>query len=98
MLYYGPIPIRSVGLGSGNGSQGDDTVTLMVSGGIGIVQFLSVVPVIIVIDRIGEEVHIPNLWSLSHSVLQEGNHYYGVSRLYQCIYRVLTSFYKLEAF
>ena len=51
----------------------------MVSGGIGIVQFLSVVPVIIVIDRVGEEVHTPNPWSLSHSALQEGDHYYGVS-------------------
>jgi len=56
LLYYGPILIRSVGLGSGNGSEADDdTVTLMVSGGIGIVQFLSVVPVIIVIDRVGRK-------------------------------------------
>ena len=53
LLYYGPILVRSVGLGSGTGKDGD-AVTLMVSGGIGIVQFLAVVPVIIVIDRIGE--------------------------------------------
>ncbi|KAK2464442.1 hypothetical protein APHAL10511_003590 [Amanita phalloides] len=55
LLYYGPILVRSVGLGSGKGSGGDDTVMLMVSGGIGIVQFLSVVPVIIVIDRLGRK-------------------------------------------
>ena len=53
LLYYGPILVHSVGLGSRTGKDGD-AVTLMVSGGIGIVQFLSVVPVIIVIDRIGE--------------------------------------------
>jgi hypothetical protein len=53
LLYYGPILVRSVGLGSGTGKDGD-AVILMVSGGIGIIQFLAVVPVIIVIDRIGE--------------------------------------------
>jgi len=79
LLYYGPILIRSVGLGSGNGGEGDDTETLIVSGGIGIVQFLAVVPVIIVIDRVGEEVHTPDLYPLSHLVLQGGNRYYGVS-------------------
>ena len=35
------------------GLQGD-TVTLTVSGGIGIVQFISVFPVILYIDRLGE--------------------------------------------
>ncbi|KAF8706957.1 hypothetical protein AX14_013755 [Amanita brunnescens Koide BX004] len=53
LLYYGPILVRSVGLGSREGD--DDAVTLMVSGGIGIVQFLSVVPVIIMIDRVGRK-------------------------------------------
>jgi hypothetical protein len=48
LLYYGPILVRSVGLGSGTGKDGD-SVTL-----IGIVHFLALVPVIIVIDRIGE--------------------------------------------
>ncbi|KZT05381.1 general substrate transporter [Laetiporus sulphureus 93-53] len=46
LLYYGPTLMRSLGL------QGD-SATLMVSGGIGIVQFLAVLPVIVVIDRIG---------------------------------------------
>ncbi|KAF8626943.1 hypothetical protein AX15_004621 [Amanita polypyramis BW_CC] len=58
LLYYGPILVRSVGLGSGKpggGGGDDDTITLIVSGGIGIVQFLSVVPVIIVIDRLGRK-------------------------------------------
>jgi len=46
LLYYGPTLMRELGL------QGD-TVTLMVSGGIGIVQFISVFPVILYIDRLG---------------------------------------------
>ncbi|KAM6502998.1 General substrate transporter [Amanita muscaria] len=56
LLYYGPILMKSVGLGSGNsnGSE-DDTATLMVSGGIGIVQFLSVFPVILIIDKLGRK-------------------------------------------
>lgn len=32
----------------------DDSVTLMVSGGIGVVQFVAVLPVIIFIDRLGK--------------------------------------------
>ena len=35
------------------GLQGD-SVTLMVSGGIGVVQFVAVLPVIIFIDRLGK--------------------------------------------
>lgn len=46
LLYYGPTIIRNVGL------QGD-TVTLIVSGGIGIVQFLAVIPAIVYIDQLG---------------------------------------------
>src|SRR6266478_221798 len=46
LLYYGPIIVRSVGLGHGsNNGKEDDAITLIVSGGIGVVQFLSVVPV-----------------------------------------------------
>ncbi|CAL1711576.1 unnamed protein product [Somion occarium] len=46
LLYYGPTLMRELGL------QGD-TVTLMVAGGIGIVQFFAVFPVILYIDRFG---------------------------------------------
>ena len=46
LLYYGPTLMGELGL------QGD-SVTLMVSGGIGVVQFVAVLPVIILIDRLG---------------------------------------------
>ncbi|TFK21871.1 general substrate transporter [Coprinopsis marcescibilis] len=46
LLYYGPTLVESIGFKG-------DSVTLAVSGGIGIVQFLAVLPAIIVIDRIG---------------------------------------------
>lgn len=56
LLYYGPILMKSVGLGSGNSNGSEnDTATLMVSGGIGIVQFLSVFPVILIIDKLGRK-------------------------------------------
>ncbi|KAI0919077.1 hypothetical protein AcW1_003451 [Taiwanofungus camphoratus] len=48
LLYYGPTLMHSLGL------QGD-VVTLMVSGGIGIVQFLAVLPAIVFIDRLGRK-------------------------------------------
>ncbi|KAI0796273.1 hypothetical protein BC629DRAFT_1592504 [Irpex lacteus] len=48
LLYYGPTLMAELGL------QGD-TITLMVSGGIGIVQFISVFPVILYIDRLGRK-------------------------------------------
>jgi len=48
LLYYGPTLMRVLGM------QGD-TVTLMVSGGIGIVQFLAVLPAIIYIDQLGRK-------------------------------------------
>lgn len=47
LLYYGPTLMGELGL------QGD-RVTLMVSGGIGVVQFVAILPVIIFIDRLGE--------------------------------------------
>jgi hypothetical protein len=47
LLYYGPTLVRSIGL-RGN------TVTLVASGGIGVVQFVAVVPAILFIDRLGE--------------------------------------------
>lgn len=46
LLYYGPTLMRELGL------QGEN-VTLMVSGGVGIVQFLAVLPAIVFIDRLG---------------------------------------------
>ncbi|KAI0359557.1 general substrate transporter [Trametes cingulata] len=46
LLYYGPTLMRSLGM------QGD-AVTLMSAGGIGIVQFLAVLPAIVFIDRLG---------------------------------------------
>jgi hypothetical protein len=46
LLYYGPTLVESIGV-RGN------TVTLLVSGGIGIVQFLAVIPAIIFLDQWG---------------------------------------------
>ena len=47
LLYYGPTIVRSIGLRG-------DTVTLLVSGGISVVQFLAVLPSIVFIDRLGK--------------------------------------------
>lgn len=46
LLYYGPTLVRSIGLSG-------DTSSLLVSGGIGIVQFLAVLPAIFYIDSFG---------------------------------------------
>ena len=46
LLYYGPTLVTSIGLRG-------DLVTLLVSGGIGIVQFLAVIPAILYLDRLG---------------------------------------------
>jgi len=46
LLYYGPTLVRSIGLSG-------DTLSLLVSGGIGIIQFLAVLPAIFYIDRLG---------------------------------------------
>ncbi|KAG2015214.1 sugar transporter [Coprinopsis cinerea AmutBmut pab1-1] len=48
LLYYGPTLVESIGFKG-------DTVTLAVSGGIGIVQFLAVLPAIVIIDKIGRK-------------------------------------------
>ncbi|KAK0486461.1 MFS monosaccharide transporter [Armillaria novae-zelandiae] len=48
LLYYGPILVKSVGLSG-------EKVTLLVSGGIGVVQFFAVIPAISQIDRIGRK-------------------------------------------
>lgn len=47
LLYYGPTLVHSIGLRG-------DRVTLLVSGGIGVVQFLAVLPSIVFIDRLGK--------------------------------------------
>jgi len=46
LLYYGPTLVRSIGLSG-------DTLSLLVSGGIGIIQFLAVLPAIFYVDRLG---------------------------------------------
>jgi hypothetical protein len=51
LLYYGPTLVRSIGL------QGE-TSGLLVSGGIGVVQFLAVGPAVVYIDRLGKY-HFP---------------------------------------
>lgn len=51
LLYYGPTLVHSIGLP-------DDSVSLLVSGGIGIVQFLAVFPVILYIDKFGKTAFI----------------------------------------
>ncbi|KAF8815983.1 general substrate transporter [Phlegmacium glaucopus] len=48
LLYYGPTLVHSIGLRG-------DTVTLLVSGGIGVVQFIAVLPAIVFIDRLGRK-------------------------------------------
>ncbi|KII95512.1 hypothetical protein PLICRDRAFT_34394 [Plicaturopsis crispa FD-325 SS-3] len=48
LLYYGPTLVKSIGMRS-------DTASLMVSGGIGVVQFLAVFPAIMYIDRLGRK-------------------------------------------
>ncbi|KAG1792813.1 uncharacterized protein HD556DRAFT_544716 [Suillus plorans] len=48
LLYYGPTLVESIGMRG-------DTVTLLVSGGIGIIQFLAVFPAIIFLDRWGRK-------------------------------------------
>jgi len=65
LLYYGPTLVKSLGL------QGD-TVTLMVSGGIGIVQFIAVFPAIIYIDRWGRKPLLRGgsaIMALSHVII-----------------------------
>jgi len=52
LLYYGPTLVHSIGLRG-------DTVTLLVSGGIGVVQFLAVLPAIVCIDRLGKKPWTP---------------------------------------
>ena len=48
LLYYGPTLVKEIGLKG-------DTVSLVVSGGIGIVQFIAVLPAIAYIDKIGRK-------------------------------------------
>ncbi|KAF7298534.1 MFS domain-containing protein [Mycena indigotica] len=48
LLYYGPTLVKSIGLKG-------ETISLIVSGGIGIVQFIAVGPAVIYIDRVGRK-------------------------------------------
>jgi hypothetical protein len=61
LLYYGPTLVKSIGLRG-------DTVTLIVSGGIGIIQFLAVLPAIIYIDRWGTFKYILWFWLFTNFV------------------------------
>ncbi|OSC97300.1 general substrate transporter [Trametes coccinea BRFM310] len=65
LLYYGPTLMHSLGL------QGD-AVTLMSAGGVGIVQFLAVLPAIVFIDRLGRRPLLRGgslVMALSHLVI-----------------------------
>ena len=46
LLYYGPTLVQSVGLAG-------EEVTLLIAGGIGIAQAISVIPVIVYLDQWG---------------------------------------------
>lgn len=46
LLYYGPTLMKHLGLGDNSG-------TLIVAGGISVVQLIAVLPVILFIDRLG---------------------------------------------
>ncbi|KAF8983306.1 general substrate transporter [Cyathus striatus] len=62
LLYYGPTLVRSVGLKG-------DNVSLLVSGGIGVVQFVAVGPAIMYIDRLGRKTLLrvgSTIMALSH--------------------------------
>ncbi|KAH7883353.1 general substrate transporter [Phlebopus sp. FC_14] len=48
LLYYGPTLLRNIGLSG-------DKVILLVSGGVGIVQFLAVIPTILYLDKWGRK-------------------------------------------
>jgi hypothetical protein len=50
LLYYGPILLRPIFPG---GTERNDKITLLVSGGIGVVQLIAVTPAILFIDRWG---------------------------------------------
>jgi len=59
LLYYGPTLVQEIGLKG-------DTVSLVVSGGIGIVQFIAVLPAIAYIDSVGRKALLRGSCSCSH--------------------------------
>ena len=64
LLYYGPTLMRSLGIRG-------DTVSLLTSGGIGVVQFLAVFPAILLIDKLGK-LYTLVIHSASLTDLKEG--------------------------
>lgn len=57
LLYYGPTLVRNIGLTG-------EKVTLLVAGGIGIVQAISVIPAILYLDQWGGWLPLLSSWSL----------------------------------
>ncbi|KAI6043445.1 general substrate transporter [Pisolithus marmoratus] len=73
LLYYGPMLVTSIGVEG-------DMVTLLVSGGIGIVQFLAVIPAILYLDKLGRKPLLRGgsaLMAVSHIVIAILIHHYG---------------------
>lgn len=65
LLYYGPTLVGNIGLTGEN-------VTLLVAGGIGIVQAISVIPAILYLDRWGRWPPLLSSWFLIYH-LQDAN-------------------------
>ena len=69
LLYYGPTLIREIGLKG-------DTVSLVVSGGIGIVQFIAVLPAIAYIDSVGRKALLRGQYTCLHLPFSSDVGYY----------------------
>jgi hypothetical protein len=87
LLYYGPTLVQSIGLHG-------DTVSLVVSGGIGVVQFIAVVPAILYIDRLGMFIIRVYLPSAAHqcfrkeTAFERRKFHHGLVALGNCYARV----------
>lgn len=86
MLYYGPTLIQDIGLKG-------DTVSLVVSGGIGIVQFIAVLPAIAYIDRVGRKALLRGLdltliWQLSAELVSILSRWWDRNGAFPSIYSV----------
>lgn len=71
LLYYGPTLVGNIGLTGEN-------VTLLVAGGIGIVQAISVIPAILYLDRWGRWPPLLSSWFLIYH-LQDANPFWKVA-------------------